>query len=144
MFLYNSELWISTKTICEKIDSFQRRLLRKVLNVKWPRIVKNEVLYEITKVTRWSKIIKKRRLSWLGHLLRLDAQTPARIALKEACRIVKKRPGRKNSWIETIKNDLKNSNLNLNINNNETFFNNLEIICKDRKRWKSEMRYMML
>ena len=85
VYLYNSELWTLNKTMNEKIDSFHRRLLRKVLNVKWPRIIRNNVLYEAAKVEKWSKIIKRRRLSWLGHLLRLDKQTPARLALKEAC-----------------------------------------------------------
>ena len=33
IFLYNSELWTLTKTLEDKIDSFQRRLLRKVIRV---------------------------------------------------------------------------------------------------------------
>ena len=50
VYLYNSELWTLNKSLDEKIDSFHRRLLRKVLNVKWPRIIRNNVLYEVTKV----------------------------------------------------------------------------------------------
>ena len=131
-------------SLYQKVDRFQRRLLRKVLDIKWPRIIKNETIYQVTKVKKWSEIIKKRRLSWVGHLLRLDAQTPARLALKEACKITKKKPGRKVSWIDVVKKDLKDSRLNLNTKDNEVFFEELKIICCDRKQWKTEIRYMML
>ena len=108
VFLYNSELWALTPSIIDKVDSFHRRLLRKALNIKWPRIETNENLYNRTKVEKWSKIIKQRRLSWLGHLPRLDEKTPARIALKESCRKVKRNIGKnKTTWIQVVKNDVK-------------------------------------
>ena len=134
------------KTLNEKIDSFHRRLLRRVLNIRWPKIIKSEEVYNRTKVKKWSNVVKKRRLSWVGHLLRLDKNTPARIALKEACRTVKRKSGPKSTWINLIKSDLKNSHLNLNANetNNETFLEELEIICKDRNKWRDEIRSMML
>ena len=43
--------------------------------------MKNEEVYHITNVVKWSETIRKQRLSWLGHLLRLEKSTPARIAL---------------------------------------------------------------
>ena len=72
IFLYNSELWTVTPTIEKKIDSFQRRLLRRVLQILWPKIITNKRLYEKTEVVPWSKKIMRRRLTWLGHLLRLN------------------------------------------------------------------------
>ena len=43
IFLYNSELWTINQKIITKIDSFQRRMLRSyVLNIKYPKIVRNE------------------------------------------------------------------------------------------------------
>ena len=69
IFLYNSELWTLTNTLERSIDSFHWRLLRKVIHVTWPRVITNEELYKRTKVTPWSLIICKRRLSWFGHLL---------------------------------------------------------------------------
>ena len=59
VFLFNSELWVLTKTLNQRIDSFQRRLLRRVLNIKWPKVTKNDIIYERTKTKRWSQIIKK-------------------------------------------------------------------------------------
>ena len=144
IFLYNSELCALTPSIINKVNSFHRRLLRKALNIKWPRIETNENLYNRTKVEKWSKIIKQRRLSWLGHLLRLDEKTPARIALKESCRKVKRNIGKsKTTWIQVVKNDVKNSTLEINLNDDETFFKELEAVCKDRIRWKHEIRHML-
>ena len=82
IFLYNSELWNVTKTLEKKINSFQRRLLRYVLNIKWPQKISNEKLGGIIKMERWSHTISIRRMSWLGHLFRLPTDTPARQALK--------------------------------------------------------------
>ena len=47
-------------------------------------------LYEKTGVEKWSSIVKKRRLSWLGHLLRLDEERTAKKALAEYLRKVKR------------------------------------------------------
>ena len=82
VLLCNSELWTLTKTLENQIDSFQRRILRwYVLNIRWPKIAKNEDVYEKTKTEPWSKKIEKKRIKWFGHLMRLDENTPARKAL---------------------------------------------------------------
>ena len=78
--------------MCKQKHSFQHRLLRKVLKVKWPKILTNEEVYKITKVIPWSKKIIKLRLTCFGHL-RLDQETPVRRALKEACKKLKKVAG---------------------------------------------------
>ena len=50
IFLYNSELSTLTNTLERSIDSFHRRLLRKVIHVTWPRLITNEELEKRTKV----------------------------------------------------------------------------------------------
>ncbi len=82
IFLYNSETWTLTEQLNKSVDSYQRRLLREVLNIRWPRIITNEDLYRRTRVEPWSRTIRRRRLNWLGHVMRLDERTPARTALK--------------------------------------------------------------
>ena len=86
IFLYSSELQTTTKTIGDKIDSFQQKLLGQFMGVRWLKIVKNTGLYEKAGVEKWSSIVKERRLSWLGHLLRLAEETPAKKALAEYLR----------------------------------------------------------
>ena len=54
VFLYNCETWTLTKTIENTIDLFQRRLVRiAVLNVKWPNIATNDIVYAVTRQISW-------------------------------------------------------------------------------------------
>ena len=55
----------------------------------------------------WSTTIRHRRLKWYGHLLRLSPQCPARQALNEARKIVRRPIGRPiTTWLQTIDKDL--------------------------------------
>ena len=95
---------------------FQRSLLRKLLNIRCPQTISNRNLYEQTNETLSSKKIKSRRLSWLGHLLRLPEDTPARQALAEAQRQVRRPRGRpKTTWISAIQKELKEIHEDLNL-----------------------------
>ena len=59
IFLFNSELWTLTARDEKKIDSFQRRLLRSsVLKCKWPKIIKNDDVYRLTKQKPWTETIR--------------------------------------------------------------------------------------
>ena len=136
IFLYNSELWTLTNTLERSIDSFHRRLLRKVIHVTWPRVITNEELYKRTKVTRWSLIMCKRRLLWFGHLLRLPSETPAKRSLRAFVKTWKRSAGqRKTTWLSIILSDIsKYSNINLS-EDQEKDLESLEKICNDRKAW---------
>ncbi len=68
IFLYNSELWTLTKHLENTVDVFQRHILMKIINIRWPDKIRNEDLYEKCGGKVWSKIIKERRLRWYGHL----------------------------------------------------------------------------
>ena len=137
VFLYHCELWTTTKTINDQIDAFHRRLLRYAIGTRYPHIVSNDTLYDMTKCEPWSKTIKKRRLSWFGHLLRMDDDVPARIALKEALVPSKRKRGRPTTnWLAIIKQDLESMNIKSNLTNPETF-KEIETICSDRDEWKA-------
>ena len=104
-FLYSSEFWALTQTLEDKIDGFQRKLLHNILNIHRPKTINNQNLYKITKTdTLWSTQIKKRRLSRLGHLMRLPEETPARKAQQEVLKPEKRKRGRPTlTWWQTIK-----------------------------------------
>ena len=92
-FLYNSELWTLTKKLENTVNTFQRRHLRKILGIYWPKKITNIELYTLytkTKTEEWSITIQRRRLNWLGHLMRLHPETPARLALVEYLRKIKR------------------------------------------------------
>ena len=108
IFLYNSEIWTLTKSLSNKVDVFQRKLLRRMLNIKWQDKVTNEDLYRRTKLTPWSTTIKGRRISFYGHVMRLPEDTPVRKAIDEAKRAVKMPRGQqKLTWLKLVERDLK-------------------------------------
>ena len=108
IFLYNSELWTLTKQQEQKIDSFQRTLLRRIKGIRWPEKITNEALYQETNTTNWSKEIKCRRLKWYGHMLRLPEGAPAKDAHRESNRTTKRPQGKpKLTWQQRVNKDLK-------------------------------------
>ena len=53
-----------------------------MLKIYWPYKITNSALYERCNEKELSNTIRKRRLRWTGHLLRLDENTTARKALR--------------------------------------------------------------
>ena len=142
IFLYNSEIWTVTEELNHKIDVFQRKLLRRILNIKWTRKLSNIKLYEIAKSEPWSVTIKRRRLSFLGHVMRLDPETPARKAMQEFLRHVKRPQGRpKKTWMEIIRNDLKEINIILDFKKPEETIKILENYTHYREVWRGLVRH---
>ena len=75
-----------------------------------------------------SETIKGRRLRWYGHLLRQNEDTPARQALQEAKRKVKKPRGQKLTWIKMIDNDLKNMKIPK---------KDIPVLAQNRSNWRT-------
>ena len=99
------------------------------MGVRWQKIVKNTELYEKTGVEKCSSIVKKRRLSWLGHPLKLGEEISAKKALAESLCKVKEKCGRKKPcWTDTIKSDFQY----LNINDETKLLQHLNVLSGDR------------
>ena len=146
IFLYNSELWTLTETQMHAIDSFHKRLLRRVINIRWPKIISNEKLYQKVSVAKWSDIIMKRRLYWLGHLMRLEEKTPVRQSLRETLTDAKEKIGRPClTWMKVIEKDLAMVNVNLDLNKStpDIILEKLVNLTKDRENWRKIVRDIM-
>ena len=127
--LYNSELWTVSKKMQKDIDSFQRRLLRYVLNIRYPKKISNERLKVIVKQKPWSEVIKIRRIKWLGHLLRLPEGSSAKRTLYIAEKEVSQRKGRKFlTWLNLVKADMKELGVDWEVS---------KTLAQDRKRWQN-------
>ena len=106
-------------------------LLRKIIKIKFPYKIKNEHLYKITNENIWTNIIKQRRFRWIGHLLRLSENAPAKLALKELNNFnsTNKRCN-KTTWKKIINNDLREIKLGYSIANAD-----VALLARDRERW---------
>ncbi|KAI5755358.1 hypothetical protein M8J77_016188 [Diaphorina citri] len=71
--LYGSETWTMRKKEETYLESFEMWLWRRIENIKWSDKVRNEeVLRRVGEERSILRTIKKRKRSWLGHILRRD------------------------------------------------------------------------
>ncbi len=146
---YNCEIWTLTETLSEKVNTFHRKQLRRIIKSRWQRKMKNEKLYEYTKTKELTIYVRKRRLSWFGHLMRLHPDTPARKSLKEFLRPVPRPVGRPpKTYIETINKDITKiaQNLGYEIDIKKQWKETLtllESICSDRDSWRRQIENLM-
>ena len=144
VFLYNSELWTLTKKLENTVNTFHRRHPRKILGIHLPKKITNIELYTKTKTEEWSITIQRRRLNWLGHLMRLHPEIPARLALAEYLRKVKQPKGRpQRTWMELIKHDMK-AIVILDYNKPNKTIEQLTQMAYDRKYWRNIVRRVVL
>ena len=121
----------------DTVDSVHRRQLRYALGIKYPRVITNQQLYDLAQCGPWSIVTERRRLSWLGHLMRFNQEKPARQSFKEALRPAKRKPGRPpTTWITTIQKDPTERGIYINLRGINAI-KVLESMCHDRAGWKA-------
>jgi hypothetical protein len=108
---YNSETWVLKDDDENDLRRFERKIIRKIYGPikqeeQW-RMRNNKEIDEILKEEEIVRFIKTRRLDWLGHVERMDAN---RISRKILCeKIYTKRViGRpKLRWFDDVREDLR-------------------------------------
>ena len=128
------------------IDSFHRRLLRKAINIRWPKTISNDDMYEKVGEEKWSKTIRRRRVNWWGHLTRLDETTPARKTLLEYLTDMKRKVGRPQlTWIKAIEKDLASVGIDIDVYGEppERTVQTLVDLTESRKEWRNIVRDIM-
>jgi hypothetical protein len=78
ILLYGSETWLIPKQQMDSLDSFARSCYRIMLNIKRLDHVTNDDIYKRTDQLPFSDKIKRRQLTWVGHILRRDIEEPVR------------------------------------------------------------------
>ena len=106
IFLYGSETWTITKYLEKRIESFENKCYRKILNISFRDRVSNVELDEKIVETLGEReklmdIIKKRKLRWYGHVTRGDGLTKAILQGKVQGKRKQGRPGK--VWMDNVK-----------------------------------------
>ncbi|VDO47127.1 unnamed protein product [Schistosoma margrebowiei] len=70
ILLYGAETWRTTKAIIQKLQVFINSCLRKILQIRWPDTISNNLLWEITNQISVEEEIKKKRWKWIVHTVR--------------------------------------------------------------------------
>lgn len=82
VLLYGAEAWTVSQTDAAALGVFERKILRKIFGpvcvgedyrIRW-----NDELYELYNDVDVAKRMNVQRLRWLGHVVRMDEEAPAR------------------------------------------------------------------
>ena len=136
--LYNCNSWSATQDMLYALDVVQRKHLRTILNIRWPKgCISNKTLYKRCSVKPLSERVEEMRWKMMGHVLRSDDNTPAMLSLKfvlNSGNEFKGRVGRPNTNLfAMLVDDLKYRNLELRDLND---LNEIRDIASCRKCWK--------
>ena len=109
---YGCETWRKTKIILQKIQAFFNTCLRRMYNIRWPKMIPNEELWERAGQEPVAKQILKRKWGWIGHTLRKPASSITRQALTWNPQGKRKRDRPRNSWRRDTEAELKQQGTN--------------------------------
>lgn len=126
---YSCETWIMTNKIKQKLETWERRILRRIFGGRqtelgWERR-SNAELYELFRDTRISNFIKMRRMQWLGHLERMVEGRDVRSLAWKIPEGKRKRGRPRKRWRDAIEEDLA-----------EKGIQNWKTKAMNRKEWK--------
>ena len=129
---YACESWKSTKEIDKKLDSFENKCLRKILCIKWNEFKRNTEIRQMSKQQPVSEVIKKRRWTYVGHVMRRNDHRIPKQAIKWNLTGRRKR-GRPR---ETLRRTLIREGKLLGIGS----LDEVERLAEDRNSWRTKLR----
>ena len=139
ILIYGCESWTIKKELEKKIIATENKWLRRILRIGYKEHITNEEVRERTLQPSIMEVIRKRRMKWTGHILRMEEiRNPKRIFnYKPEGRRSKGRPKRR--WVDGLEEDLHMAGLNLNGKTDGRHRMTLEEIAKDRELWRDVM-----
>ena len=128
ILMYGSECWRENVQNFKKLDAFHNTCLRRICRIYWPERISNKNLHKRTNSEAMSLQIKKKRLSWLGHVLRMSNRRLTKQTFKWVPEGQRKRGKPKGTWRRTIEADLQKANLTL---------DEVETEAQNRNGWRA-------
>ena len=115
LLLYGSECWAINKADIQRIDALDQWCLRRVPDTHWHDCVRNADIRRITNQPPLSSIIKSCRLTFFGHLARMDENAGASQAIFELLPENWRRSPRqlRTIWMKNIHDDLSSLDLGI-------------------------------
>ena len=94
ILLYGCESWVISQDMENKINAFATSCYRVMLNIKRIDHALNTTVYSMTNTVPLIHLVRHRQLKFLGHILRMSKEEPARRYALYIPTIGKRRPGR--------------------------------------------------
>lgn len=102
--LYGTEAWTLTDKMCKRITAFEMWTYRRMLRISWiQKITNEEVLRKLNTETELLYTIKKRKLEYLGHIMRNKKYELLQLIIQGKIN-GKRGPGRRrDSWLKNLR-----------------------------------------
>ena len=123
ILLCGSETWRMTEKTMSKLQTFVNRCLK----IYWPDTISNATLWEITGRLSVKEQIKKRKWTWIGHILRRSNTCTARQALGWNPQGSRRRGRPPNTWKRDTERTIQLKGYT---------WNQIEQMARDKGRWR--------
>lgn len=133
---YAASTWTMSKKLENKLDACETRWLRRMLRIKPTDRISNEIVRGRTKQITLSSRIRKMRLKWLGHVLRMNEKRITKKVFEWNPKGSRRRGRPKKRWIDCVDEDLKRCGLSIYGKTMGRTRVSLEGIAEDRGRWR--------
>ena len=131
VLLCGSEFWKLTKKDQTQLDTFQTKSLRRILRIRRQQRISNERLIEMTGPNNISCEIRRRRWTWLGHILRRDGTDDCKTVLGWQPEGKRARGRPKTTWGRTVEKERNSAGW--------TSWNVARVVARDRKKWNESV-----
>jgi hypothetical protein len=88
-------------------DTFLHKCIRSILKIHWPEKITNLELRKRAGIDKISASVRRRRWQWISHVLRMDKNRNARIALNWTPEGNRSRGRPKELWRRTVEKEKK-------------------------------------
>ena len=110
--LYGSETWAATWQVEDILIKCDRRMLRKICNVRLSDRVSTEEVLRMCRLEELEMVMTKRRLNWYGHVVRRSASEPLGRVMSVVAPGRRPRGRPKKTWKQRVEEDLRDFGLN--------------------------------
>ena len=130
-----AEIWKMTESDSCRLDSSQRKWLRKIDRIFGPEKITNKDLYRKAKMMYISDMITDKRWSWLGHVLRIENINNAKVSVTWSPEGRRKRGKPKTTWHRTVENEWRRPGF--------SSWTQIMKVAKERAKWKESLTHSL-
>lgn len=105
ILLYGVESWTVTDASSKKLEAFEMWLYRRILRISWvDHVTNNRVLEQMGKEVEVIRTVKKRKLEYLGHIMRNNDRYRLLQLVLQGKVFGRRGPGRRRiSWLKNLR-----------------------------------------
>ena len=132
VLLYGCETWKLTQGEERKLDTFQTRCLRRIFKIRWQQHVSNEKVLELADAGTISKEVRRRRWTWIGHIMRKGRDDDCVVALGWTPEGRRKRGRPKTTWRRMVETERNNAGWKT--------WHDVRQAAADRSNWRKDVQ----